>query len=91
MDKQIHIIVKGKVQGVYFRDYTQRQARKLGLKGTVRNISDGSVEIKGQGSPTQLQKLEEWCWEGSPYSSVVSVIVKEISSLVDYSAFKIVY
>ncbi len=91
MDKQIHIIVKGKVQGVYFRDYTQKQARKLGLKGTVRNKSDGSVEIQGQGSPAQLQKLEKWCWEGSPYSSVVSVIVKEISSLTDYSGFKIVY
>ncbi len=91
MDKQIHIIVKGKVQGVYFRDYTQRQALKLGLKGTVRNKSDGSVEIQGQGDLSQLQKLEEWCWEGPPYSSVVAVNVKEISNLTDYSGFKILF
>ena len=43
--KQVHLIVRGRVQGVFFRAATQREARRLGLTGWVRNRPDGSVEI----------------------------------------------
>lgn len=91
MDLQHHIIVKGKVQGVFFRDYTQKKAKSLKLKGTVRNRSDGSVEIYAQGNESQLKKLESWCWEGSPYSNVTGVIVQEETVDRNYPDFRIVF
>ncbi len=91
MKKYKHIIVKGKVQGVFYRDYTQRKAKSLGLKGIVRNKPDGSVEIYAVGDIGQLNALEKWCWEGSPFSSVTDVIIEEVSNLKDYPDFRVVF
>ena len=55
--EQLHAIVKGKVQNVFFRDTTRKYAEKIGLKGGVRNLSDGSVEIIAEGKRSQLEKL----------------------------------
>lgn len=54
---EMHVIVRGKVQGVGFRAITRSHAIGLGLKGTVRNLEDGTVEICAQGSK---QRLEEF-------------------------------
>lgn len=55
--KELHAIVRGRVQLVMFRDFSQRSARKLGLRGFVRNRDDGSVEILAQGPQAALEKL----------------------------------
>ena len=91
MDKRIQLIVKGKVQGVFFRDYTSRKARELGLKGTVRNRSDGAVEIHAQGQESQLKELEKWCWNGSPLSHVIGVDRREMPDLHHYPDFRVVF
>lgn len=91
MNKRKQIIVKGRVQGVFFRDFTQKKASALGLRGTVRNRRDGSVEIVAQGDDAVLQELEKWCWEGSPMSNVTGVIVTEFSDTQNYSDFRVVY
>lgn len=52
-----HFFFSGKVQGVYFRATSQEYARELGLKGWVRNLDDGRVEMEAQGSPVDLKKL----------------------------------
>lgn len=91
MDKHIRIIVQGKVQGVWFRDYTQKKANSLALKGTVRNHRDGTVEIRVYGSENQLKDLEQWCWEGSPYSNVTGVVVQELETSPEYLDFRVVY
>lgn len=54
---EIHVIVKGNVQGVGFRSMTRYHALELGLKGTVRNLPDGTVEIYAQGQKGHLQEL----------------------------------
>lgn len=54
---QGHFIFEGKVQGVSFRFHTQVQATKLGLCGTVKNLSDGSVEVFVQGPEKQVKEL----------------------------------
>lgn len=54
---EMHVVVKGKVQGVGFRALTRRHAIVLGIKGTVRNLEDGAVEIYAQGSKQRLEKL----------------------------------
>jgi acylphosphatase len=79
MQKRIHIIVSGRVQGVFFRDHARRTAQELGLRGLVRNQSDGTVEIVAEGDSHQLQALTDWCWEGSPGSVVADVKVAESS------------
>ncbi len=70
---RVHILVFGDVQGVFFRTGTAGEARKLGLKGWVRNNPDGSVELVAEGERTQLQKLLEWCSHGPAGASVSKV------------------
>jgi acylphosphatase len=54
---EMHVVIKGKVQGVGFRALTHRHAMVLGIKGTVRNLEDGTVEIYAQGSKQKLEEL----------------------------------
>ena len=55
--KRIHVIISGRVQGVFFRYNTNKVANKLGLKGFVRNLSDGCVEVVAEGSEDKLKEL----------------------------------
>ena len=58
--------VFGRVQGVGFRNLTQRQARRLGLAGWVRNEADGSVRLVAEGPRADLDRLEAWVLAGGP-------------------------
>jgi acylphosphatase len=62
--------VSGRVQGVFFRASTQREARRLGLVGWVRNRSDGSVEVHVEGAPEAVQELTRWLRSGPPLAEV---------------------
>lgn len=66
-------IVRGRVQGVWFRDSTRRKALQLGLSGSAVNRADGSVEVIASGPSGSVQALCDWLWEGSPMSEVSSV------------------
>lgn len=77
MTEFIHIVVKGRVQGVYFRAYTQKQAVKLNLSGFVRNLADGNVEIVACGEASSLQSLVSWCHKGPLLAKVTEVIVSK--------------
>lgn len=79
MDKSaIHVIVRGKVQGVFFRASTQETAEGLGLAGWVRNRPDGNVEIQAEGDRARLEKLVAWCHDGPPSAKVEGVEVEWI-------------
>jgi acylphosphatase len=71
--QQRHLLVEGRVQGVSFRAYTEHKGSDLGLQGYVRNLPDGRVEIVAEGPEDALDKLEQWCWQGSPAASVSAV------------------
>ena len=73
----IHLFVRGRVQGVFFRASTQKKAESLGLFGWVKNDSDGSVEIHAEGDPTQLEAFIAWCRKGPPLASVKDVDLNE--------------
>lgn len=75
-----HILVYGKVQGVFYRKYTHKTAVQLSLTGWVRNVPDGSVEIMVEGPLKALESLEKWCYEGSPKSKVTKVVVEVMKS-----------
>ncbi|MET0588847.1 MAG: acylphosphatase [Novosphingobium sp.] len=70
------IRVSGKVQGVWFRDWTILEANARGLSGWVRNRLDGSVEVLAMGQPESVEKLIERLHEGSPASQVAKVDVR---------------
>lgn len=62
--------VSGRVQGVFFRDNVRRKAQEIGLKGYVRNLPDGSVEIAAEGSREKLEELAEFCKKSPGHSKV---------------------
>lgn len=66
-------LVRGRVQGVFYRASTQEQARALGLTGWVRNCSDGSVELVACGEESVLKDLESWLWQGPRFADVHEV------------------
>lgn len=72
-----HAFISGVVQGVYFRDYTRREALKLDINGWVRNLPDGRVEAVFEGPEEVIKKMIAWCHLGSPNAHVTSVEVIE--------------
>ncbi|HOZ24496.1 MAG TPA: acylphosphatase [Thermomonas sp.] len=66
-------IVRGKVQGVWFRASTREQAARLGLDGHARNLGDGSVEVIAIGDAEALDALERWLHVGPPLARVDAV------------------
>lgn len=73
---RVHIIVHGKVQGVFFRDYAKKEAEKLGLTGWVKNTKTETVEITAEGDKLELRKFIVACEQGSPLAKVNKVEYK---------------
>ena len=72
----IHLIVSGKVQGVFFRDNTRRKAAELGLKGYARNLEDGTVEVVAQGQENKISELVEFMRKSPGFSKVEDIKMK---------------
>ncbi len=65
--------VQGRVQGVFFRGATSRQAQSLGITGYARNLADGTVEVLACGEPEAIRALQAWLWSGPPAAEVSAV------------------
>lgn len=89
--KQIHLIFYGKVQGVFYRDNTQKKASELRLKGYVRNLQDGTVEAIVQGSEEKLKELIEFCKNNPGYSKVEKIDVEEQELSDEFDGFEVRY
>jgi len=87
--KTIRLIIKGKVQGVFFRATAKDIADELGIKGSVRNLPDRNVEITATATEDILQKFIDWCNQGPPKARVDEVIVKELSTQ-EFNGFRII-
>jgi acylphosphatase len=83
------ITINGKVQGVFFRASAKEKADELHVKGEVRNLPDGRVEVIACGNETQVQRLVEWCYDGPPRAEVMSVDVTDIGPI-DFDGFRVV-
>ncbi len=68
--------IHGRVQGVFFRDFTQRHAEELGLTGFVRNLQGGRVEVVAEGEKTKLSVLIDYLKRGPPAAAVESVEIR---------------
>ncbi len=74
MLQTIRLIVKGKVQGVFYRQSTKEKANAFGINGTVKNLADGNVEILATGNAEQLQQFTQWCNQGPPRAVVTEIV-----------------
>lgn len=70
-----HVVVRGRVQGVFFRSETLDRARSLRLAGWVRNNADGTVEAVFEGDRERVDSMVEWCRRGPPHAAVADVEV----------------
>ncbi len=88
---QKHVIVTGKVQGVFFRAYTKDIAEKYMITGWVKNKKDGTVEAVIKGDAKNIEQMIQWFHTGSPASSVDRVIVEDQRNPSDFKSFNIKY
>ncbi len=73
---RVQLTIEGWVQGVFFRTSTVQEARRLGVKGWVRNCPDGSVEVVAQGGGKKIDELIQWCHQGPAGAQVRNVQLK---------------
>jgi len=89
--EELRAIVSGRVQMVMMRDFVQRSARKLGVTGYVKNLSDGTVEVVAQGERAVLENLLEQLHKGSMLSRVDGVVQEWRQPSAQYKGFIIDY
>jgi acylphosphatase len=90
MDKiRRRLIIQGRVQGVWFRESTRREAAGLGVYGWVRNRPDGTVEVLVEGPEEKVEKLVLWCHHGPSSAMVSSVHEKEEIWIGEFDSFDI--
>ena len=78
MQKKVraHILISGRVQGVYFRQKTAKQAQMLGISGWVRNLNDNKVEAVLEGAKEDVQKIIDWAKKGPFLARVLNLDIK---------------
>ena len=86
-----HVFISGRVQGVYFREYTRREAEKVGVKGWVRNLWDGRVEAVFEGPPDAVRHMVRWCHRGSPRARVERVEVHYEDCTGEFDRFRVIW
>ncbi len=91
MKARVHVFVSGRVQGVFFRDYTRRWALSLGLTGWVKNLWDGRVEVVAEGEEEGIQALLARLREGPPGARVDNVAVTWEEYKAEFSDFRIAW
>jgi acylphosphatase len=91
MLKRLHIFVSGMVQGVYFRQSTTVKAKECGLRGWVRNLKDGRVEIVCEGNEDSLNIMLEWCKKGPDRAFVDNVDARWEEFKDEFNGFQTVY
>ena len=76
--RTVHLIVKGKVQGVYYRASTKARSDGLGMGGWVKNTREGHVEIVATGNDYAISEFTRWCRMGPPHATVSAVEIVEM-------------
>ncbi len=74
--ERVHLVISGRVQGVWFRASTRRAAEEFGVCGWVRNLADGRVEAMAEGDRASLDQLVAWAWKGPAAARVEAVLCR---------------
>lgn len=88
---RVHVLISGRVQGVFFRASTRDEARVRGLKGWVRNLPNGRVEALFEGDRRLVDHMLAWCRQGPPYAYVAKVEEQWEAYRGDLADFRVVY
>lgn len=86
-----HVIISGRVQGVFFRAETQRTAQEHGVTGWVKNLPDGRVEAIFEGPEDAVNRVIAWCHTGPPYAVVTDVSVTREEYTGSFDRFSITW
>ena len=89
--ERVHIIIEGRVQGVFFRASAKDQADALKLHGWVRNLPGGSVEIEAEGRKDNIENFLDWCHKGPPNAVVTNIEIEYFRPTGEFSTFNIEY
>lgn len=84
-----HLLIKGKVQGVFYRATARAVAEQLGLTGWIRNTEEGHVETMITGKNSQLKDFINWCRQGPPRAVVAAVEETDVEEQT-FAAFKVI-
>jgi acylphosphatase len=90
MTRKVKILVSGRVQGVYFRLFTQKKAKQLAVHGNVKNLSDGRVEIFAEADSEIIDKFIVWCGHGPVTARVDHIEVTELEPEGGFAKFEII-
>ena len=90
MKKSIRVYITGNIQGIYFRSFIKENAEKYNVKGFVRNLEDGRVEVFLEGNTNDVEKMLEICKVGPKNSQVRDVQTKQ-EKFQDFKSFKILH
>lgn len=88
---RVHLIIEGRVQGVWFRESTRQEAIFLKLTGWVRNRPDGTVEALIEGPENKVDKLISWCQKGPPTALVTRLHKRQGNWQGEFDSFDIVF
>ncbi|MBU0536186.1 MAG: acylphosphatase [Nanoarchaeota archaeon] len=88
--KRVHLLIKGRVHGVFFRANTRKKAREFGITGWVKNVPDG-VEVVAEGEGSAVDSLIVYCRKGPMLARVDSVDLKEEKPKKEFSEFAVRY
>ena len=86
-----HVLISGRVQGVFFRMETKRVAENYGVFGWVRNLSDGKVEAVFEGNKESVDAMLKWCDKGPAHAKVDRVDVRWQDCSGEFEGFDITY
>ena len=86
----IHLIIRGRVQGVFYRASAKDEAQSLGLTGWVKNTKQGDVEIMVSGNDAELGKFTDWCRKGPSQAVVTHVFSQQLADEQVFKGFTIV-
>ena len=88
---RLHLIIEGRVQGVFFRDSTRRQAQSIGVTGWVRNQRDGNVEVVAEGPEDRVRQLADWCRRGPSAARVDRVHEDQEAWTGEFDSFDVTF
>jgi acylphosphatase len=86
----LHLLIKGKVQGVFYRATAKEMAEKIGIKGWIKNTPSGDVEAVVTGNEQELAEFTSWCKQGPRRANVTEVIStqREHATFEDFSVIR---
>ena len=90
MKKSVRLYIRGTVQGIFYRQFVKENAERYNVKGFVRNLEDGRVEVFAEGNQEDVDKLIELCRQGPKHSKIENIEIKE-ERFQDFKEFKLLH